>query len=60
MLLDGWIGLKNKARERHVFTLPAETPTFRLESREKNFYLPACAGPRKLASGTAPEKISTG
>jgi hypothetical protein len=35
MLLDGWIGLKNKARERHVFTLPAETQTFRLESREK-------------------------
>jgi hypothetical protein len=33
MYLNGWIGLKRKARERHVFTVPAINK-LRLESRE--------------------------
>jgi hypothetical protein len=35
MLLDGWIGLKRKARERHVFTLPATNSHFAVNHERK-------------------------
>jgi hypothetical protein len=39
MNLNGWIGLKSKARERHVFTLPAITNVIAL-NQESNFHSP--------------------
>jgi len=54
MHLNGWIGLKKEARERHVFTLQA-MERCRLESKNKTV-IAACAGPRILAFGTPPGK----
>jgi len=38
MPLNGWIGPKIRARERHVFTLLAINQRFRRESKEKGPY----------------------
>jgi hypothetical protein len=49
MHLNGWIGLKKKARERHVFTLPAINQHCRLESGEqKNSHSPPALWPAHL------------
>jgi len=57
MHLNGWIGLKKKARERHVFTLPAINQHCRLESGEqKTLSFAACAARALWRLGTTPGK----
>ena len=59
MPLNGWIGLGEKAREKHVFTLPAIVQVCRRESKTQ-IHSPSRAGPRRGALKTTTGKNLTG
>ena len=52
MHLNGWIGLEQQAREKHVFTLPAIEPTFAV-NREPEYLI------RRLALARADWRFET-